>query len=221
MSLSWKKKIQIILMFAVGFFVTIVSIIRLQSLIRFGTTQNVTRKCCPRLGMRAEERCGRLTQPAEDYVEVGYWSTIEAPVGVICACMPAIRSLFSLVFPQMFGTTQGDKSTYAMSSMGAKSKLSQPRPKDRGDTTHTATTQINVKQEWTVATSPLDGGNTNSSDEQLVRFDEHVASTANDSPRRVALARSPSSPWQDEDLEAGRWPPRPRAHLTGVSRFDH
>ena len=42
--MSWKKKVQIILMFAVGFFVTIISILRLQSLIRFGTTQNVTRK---------------------------------------------------------------------------------------------------------------------------------------------------------------------------------
>lgn len=31
----------------------------------------------------------------EDYVEAGYWSTIEVPVGMICACMPAIRSLFS------------------------------------------------------------------------------------------------------------------------------
>lgn len=162
-----------------------------------------------------------LTQFSEDYVEVGYWSTIEAPVGVICACMPAIRSLFSLVFPRMFGTTQRDKSSYAMSSMGAKSKLSQLRQKDRGDAAHT--TQINVKQEWTVATSPLDGGNPNSSDEQLVRFDEQVASSANDGPRKVTLARSPSSPsspWQDEDLEAGRRPSQPRSQLTGVSRFD-
>lgn len=133
--------------------------------------------------------------------------------------MPAIRSLFSLVFPQMFGTTRPDKSTYAMSSMGNKSKLSQLRPKDhQGDTT--TTTQINVKQEWTVATSPLDGGISNSSDEQLVHFDEHVASAAHDGPRKVTLARSPSSPWQDGDLEAGQRPPKPRAHLTGVSRFD-
>lgn len=49
----------------------------------------------------------------EDYVEVGYWSTIEVPVGIICASMPAIRSLFSLVFPKVFGTTQRGKSNYA------------------------------------------------------------------------------------------------------------
>ncbi|EEU45681.1 uncharacterized protein NECHADRAFT_18440, partial [Fusarium vanettenii 77-13-4] len=83
LSLSRKKKIQIMLMFSVGFFVTIVSIVRLQSLASYATTSNVT----------------------QDYVEIGYWSTIEVPVGILCACMPAIRSLFSLVFPKVFGTT--------------------------------------------------------------------------------------------------------------------
>ena len=146
----------------------------------------------PPICIHTERGPGWLTRPLEDYVEVGYWSTIEAPVGIICACMPAIRSLFSLVFPQMFGTTQQDKSAYAMSSMGAKSKLSQQRPKERGDATPT-TTQINVKQEWNVATSPLDGG-CNTSEEQLVRSDEHVASSAKNGPRKVTLARSPSSP---------------------------
>jgi hypothetical protein len=31
---------------------------------------------------------------AGDYVPVGYWSTIEVHVSVICACLPAIPSLF-------------------------------------------------------------------------------------------------------------------------------
>jgi rhodopsin domain-containing protein len=44
LSMSLRKKIQIIMMFAVGFFVTFVSIIRLRSLVEFGKTQNVTRK---------------------------------------------------------------------------------------------------------------------------------------------------------------------------------
>ncbi|RSL82617.1 hypothetical protein CDV31_016919, partial [Fusarium ambrosium] len=49
----------------------------------------------------------------QDYVEVGYWSTIEVPVGILCACMPAIRSLFGLIFPKVFGTTHRRKSEYA------------------------------------------------------------------------------------------------------------
>lgn len=45
----------------------------------------------------------------EDYVEVGIWSTIEVPVGVMCACMPSIRALFRDIFPGMFGTTNRDR----------------------------------------------------------------------------------------------------------------
>lgn len=33
-------------------------------------------------------------------------------MGVICACMPAIRSLFSRVLPSIFGTTQQSKTEY-------------------------------------------------------------------------------------------------------------
>ncbi|KAF7558016.1 hypothetical protein G7Z17_g316 [Cylindrodendrum hubeiense] len=91
LNMSWRKKIQIILMFCVGFFVTIVSIVRLQSLASYATTHNIT----------------------QDYVEVGYWSTIEVPVGIICACMPAIRSLFSQMFPKVFGSTARSKPGYA------------------------------------------------------------------------------------------------------------
>ncbi|KAF4468575.1 CFEM domain-containing [Fusarium albosuccineum] len=102
LSLSRKKKVQIMLMFSVGFFVTIVSIVRLQSLASYATTSNVT----------------------QDYVEVGYWSTIEVPVGILCACMPAIRSLFSLVFPKVFGTTRGERSSYANISHPSSNPLS-------------------------------------------------------------------------------------------------
>lgn len=48
-------------------------------------------------------------------MEVGYWSTIEVPVGIICACMPAIRSLFGTVFPRVFGTTNKSSDAYAVS----------------------------------------------------------------------------------------------------------
>lgn len=39
---------------------------------------------------------------------MGYWSTIEVPVSVICACMPAIRSLFVRILPSVFGSTARD-----------------------------------------------------------------------------------------------------------------
>jgi len=48
-------------------------------------------------------------------VSVGYWSTIECDVGVICACLPAIRSLLRRVAPGLFGDTEVSKS-YGMNS---------------------------------------------------------------------------------------------------------
>ncbi|KAF6829345.1 CFEM domain-containing protein [Colletotrichum plurivorum] len=123
LSMSMKKKVQIILMFSVGFFVTIVSIV-------FWTPNNAPRR--------------KLTPGTEDYVEVGYWSTIEVPVGIICACMPAIRSLFSLVFPKVFGTTQG-KSAYANISSGAKTPSSSQKL-----TSKSSMPAIRVKKEFTI-----------------------------------------------------------------------
>ncbi|KAL2817614.1 hypothetical protein BJX63DRAFT_419555 [Aspergillus granulosus] len=83
LNLSWRKKAFVICMFSLGLFVTLVSVIRLESLIVFANTTNLT----------------------WDYVQVGYWSTIEIHVGVICACLPAIRALFRRIWPRMFGDT--------------------------------------------------------------------------------------------------------------------
>ncbi|KAI0841196.1 hypothetical protein F5Y06DRAFT_308112 [Hypoxylon sp. FL0890] len=118
LSLSLRKRLQIIAMFAVGFFITIVSIVRLYSLIQFGNTTNLT----------------------QDYVETGYWSTIEVPVGIICACMPAVRSLFSIALPKIFGTTRaGIGSTYNSYGASSGNRLG-------ADTRN----KISVKQEWSV-----------------------------------------------------------------------
>lgn len=46
-----------------------------------------------------------------DYVAVGYWSTIEINVGIICSCMPSIRLLLVRAFPKILSTTT-DNSKY-------------------------------------------------------------------------------------------------------------
>lgn len=62
--------------------------------------------------------------PLGDYVEIGYWSTIECHVGVVCACLPAIRSLLRRVFPTAFGdTTQGNSKGSMSRSAGTGSRL--------------------------------------------------------------------------------------------------
>lgn len=98
----------------------------------------------------------------EDYVEVGYWSTMEVPVGIICACMPAVRSLFSLIFPKVFSTSKKD-SSYAFASFGPSARLSS-QPKLGGSQQRS---QIRVKQEWTVARSDV-SREQYPSDEELV-----------------------------------------------------
>ncbi|KAG0645125.1 hypothetical protein D0Z07_9202, partial [Hyphodiscus hymeniophilus] len=84
-----QRKIHILLMFGLGFFVVIVSILRLTSLVKFADTQNVT----------------------WDYVPVGYWSTIEVHVSIICACLPIMPSLFRKVAPAASAKHTSDNGT--------------------------------------------------------------------------------------------------------------
>jgi hypothetical protein len=63
---------------------------------------------------------------------MGYWSTIELDVGVICACLPGMRALFVQLFPSVFGNTiAASKQSHtrsAASGSGLDIKLT-PRPK--------------------------------------------------------------------------------------------
>ncbi|KAK6075045.1 CFEM domain-containing protein [Seiridium cupressi] len=72
LDLTWKKKSGIIMTFLVGLFVTICSVIRLQSLIGWTSSTNST----------------------YDFAKLAAWSLIELDAGVICACMPGMAGLF-------------------------------------------------------------------------------------------------------------------------------
>jgi hypothetical protein len=65
---------------------TIISIVRLSSLVQFSQSTN----------------------PTFDNVPTAYWSVLEAFVGIFCVCMPALRRCFATLFPQCFGSTQTD-----------------------------------------------------------------------------------------------------------------
>lgn len=45
--------------------------------------------------------------PVGDYNEAAYWSTIEMHVGIVCACLPALRALFVAMGVKVLGTTKG------------------------------------------------------------------------------------------------------------------
>ncbi|TQV91231.1 Extracellular membrane protein, 8-cysteine region, CFEM [Cordyceps javanica] len=83
LQLHWKKKIGVTLMFLLGTFVTVVSILRLQSLIYLARSFN----------------------PTWDQWVVAWWSTIEVHVGMICASLPTLRLVLVRMWPRVFSTT--------------------------------------------------------------------------------------------------------------------
>lgn len=70
--------------------VTVVSCLRLQSLVGFAASAN----------------------PTWDQVDVVNWSNIEINVGIICACLPTIRVILARAFPSIMGTTKGSSQAY-------------------------------------------------------------------------------------------------------------
>ncbi|KAK5998793.1 hypothetical protein PT974_01176 [Cladobotryum mycophilum] len=84
LDLHWKKKVGAAIMFMTGFFVTIVSIIRLSSLNGFGS---------------------KSTNPTWEQYDIVWWSTIEVNIGVMCTCLPAIRIILAHMFPHIIGAS--------------------------------------------------------------------------------------------------------------------
>ncbi|KAL7796681.1 putative PTH11-typeG-protein-coupled receptor [Trichoderma ceciliae] len=85
LKLDWRRKIGVGMMFCVGAFVTIVSILRLRSLIKFNSNS---------------------INPTWDYYEVSIWSVMEIHVGIICVCLPSFRVLLVHLFPKLQRTTE-------------------------------------------------------------------------------------------------------------------
>lgn len=111
--LDWRRKVGVALMFCMGalqvrlvlstnlsanqtFSVAVVSILRLRSLIKFGSNS---------------------LNPTWDFLDVGIWSVVEINVGLICVCLPSLRVLLVRIFPRLQGTTE----RYARSSKRSRS----------------------------------------------------------------------------------------------------
>ncbi|KAG9188469.1 hypothetical protein G6011_02392 [Alternaria panax] len=90
LQLSWRKKLSVAVMFCVGTFVTVISILRLRSLVSFAASAN----------------------PTWDQTDVINWSNIEINIGVICACLPALRVILVHLFPKILGTTKSTERPY-------------------------------------------------------------------------------------------------------------
>jgi hypothetical protein len=74
---------------------TIVSIMRLRSLIYFANSSN----------------------PTWDQFELANWSTIEVNVAMICSCLPSLRLLLVRLFPRL-GSGTKNQGSYVIESQG-------------------------------------------------------------------------------------------------------
>lgn len=70
--------------------VTVMSVLRLQSLINFASKSNST----------------------WEFYDVSLWSTIEICVGIMCACLPTVRLLLVKLFPILAGSTRRVTGSY-------------------------------------------------------------------------------------------------------------
>ena len=87
-------------MVVVGTFVTVISIVRLASLVQFRGSANVT----------------------YDYWGVSVWSTVEITVGIMCACMPSMRVILVRIWPRLFGSSSYASNNQYGSRYGRSSK---------------------------------------------------------------------------------------------------
>ncbi|PHH87739.1 hypothetical protein CDD83_8458 [Cordyceps sp. RAO-2017] len=81
LQLHWKKKVGAGLMFAAGAIGTIVSILRLRSIVNFANSTN----------------------PTWEQYDIVVWSSIEVQVGLTCSCLPTIRLVLVRLWPRIFG----------------------------------------------------------------------------------------------------------------------
>ncbi|KUI55538.1 hypothetical protein VP1G_02965 [Cytospora mali] len=126
LQLHWKKKVGVAIMFCTGAFVTVISIVRLQSLITFANSSNAT----------------------WDNLPVSLWSTIEINVGIICACMPTMRLLLLKMFPKLSSTYRNMSGYYAGGATN-QSKLKHSRSKTPANDGLTSS-RINYSRSYTV-----------------------------------------------------------------------
>ncbi|KAK8128794.1 hypothetical protein PG984_009902, partial [Apiospora sp. TS-2023a] len=131
LDLERKKKIFLCIMFCVGLLVTVFSIIRFTGLVSYSSTTN----------------------PTYNNVGAATWSVLECNVGIVCCCMPYVRSFLNRVFPNCFGGTffsSGGKTGQKYHTMTSTTAATS------GVTGSDGTSKL--QQQTTNATATTDGG---------------------------------------------------------------
>ncbi|KAL2870512.1 putative integral membrane protein [Aspergillus lucknowensis] len=99
LQLPSRQKIALMAVFALGAFVFVTSILRMQSLLVISESKD----------------------PTYDNVGAATWSAVECNVAIICACLPATRALISKLIPRLFSTRRS-KNTSTPYNKGVRSR---------------------------------------------------------------------------------------------------
>ncbi|KFY78628.1 hypothetical protein V499_02254 [Pseudogymnoascus sp. VKM F-103] len=147
LTLSLKKRLVLVFMFAIGSFASITSIIRLKYIVSYGTTIDLT------------------------YANVDpvIWSILESFTAVICSSLICLRPLIVKIIPKSFPSTEMSEATRTPTTPGwAKSINVKLASKMRhtsnrfelhsqgGDGLTAADNVIRVEKSWVTETSPAD-----------------------------------------------------------------
>ncbi|KAH7419389.1 hypothetical protein BKA64DRAFT_15732 [Cadophora sp. MPI-SDFR-AT-0126] len=106
LKLAWKKKANLMIMFSVGFVALVCSFMRLPSLVRLDQSSDLS----------------------YDQAPVVVYSHLEQSVGIICACLPACRSLLEYFFPSLKMTF---RETNVIGASARSNRIPSTLPKSR------------------------------------------------------------------------------------------
>lgn len=123
LQVKFARKIGVAIMILLGSFGWITTIIRLQVLSVFGQS----------------------VDPTWDYVPVANWTAVELATGVVCGCLPAIRSLLARYFPHvplLASEHSSSSSSGARKHLGSSEEHSSNRPANTRLPSHMHYTEI-------------------------------------------------------------------------------
>ncbi|KAF3013258.1 hypothetical protein E8E14_008700 [Neopestalotiopsis sp. 37M] len=102
---SRRNKLNIVVMFSLGFFILLTSCIRLRYIVLFARTVN----------------------PTWDYTDTLIWTALEVNVSIVVISLPAIRVYLSKYLPKVFGSTVGSGAASHPRSHGGSSSTAKRR----------------------------------------------------------------------------------------------
>ena len=88
LKVSTKQKLQLTIMFCLGGFVLVISIIRIPQLTSISQSDQSCMQCKPKIMVYCLQDLGTLTDSA-------IWTSLECAVATLSACLPTMRPLFS------------------------------------------------------------------------------------------------------------------------------